>query len=109
MLLEATETFYQQHKDNSRDFALVREISDYVVSPPKVDKQKGAIAVSLMVAMILFSSLELVKLVTAAIVVSFMLVFTRCLTWQQVWKSIDVCTGSIVSSLIKFTSRGQHC
>jgi di/tricarboxylate transporter len=83
LLLEASKENIQNLKENDA-FVVVSE-----VDPPTFKKSKIIIATLVMVAVIIFASLEIFPLSAVAIAGSILLVLTKCISLENAYQSID--------------------
>lgn len=84
LLLEAHPSFVDQQR-NSRDFFLVSRLEDS--SPPR--HERTWIALGILVAMIGAASLEVVSMLSAAILAAGAMILTRCCSRLQAYRAID--------------------
>jgi len=84
VLVEATPEFIERQR-TSRDFYLVSEIAGS--TPPRHDY--AWIAFTILVAMVLAATLELVSMVTAAMAAACLVVVSRCISSNDARKAIE--------------------
>ncbi|MBI2506386.1 MAG: SLC13 family permease [Candidatus Latescibacteria bacterium] len=84
LLLEAHPSFVDQQR-NSRDFFLVSRLEDS--TPPR--HERTWIALGILVAMIAAASLEVVSMLSAAVLAAGAMILTRCCSRLQAYRAID--------------------
>ncbi|MBM3277537.1 MAG: SLC13 family permease [Candidatus Handelsmanbacteria bacterium] len=84
LLLEAHPSFVDQQR-NSRDFFLVSRLEDS--SPPR--HERTWIALGILAAMIGAASLELMSMLSAAVLAAGTMILTRCCSRLQAYRAID--------------------
>jgi di/tricarboxylate transporter len=84
LLLEATSTFVERHRD-SRDFFLVSALPDS--HPLRFDR--AAIALAILAAMVAAAGLGLLSMLHAALLAAMAMLVTRCLTVDAARAAID--------------------
>jgi di/tricarboxylate transporter len=84
LLVEAHPSFYDQQR-NSRDFFLVSRIDQS--NPPR--HNKAYIAIGLLLGLVIVTSLNLVSVLTAAMLTAGLMLFTKCLSIPNARRSID--------------------
>ncbi|WP_425616638.1 SLC13 family permease [Anatilimnocola sp. NA78] len=84
LLVEAHPSFAEQQR-SSRDFFLVSAVENS--TPPH--HEKAILATGLLLAMVVFSAVEIVPVVVAAFVVAGLMILTRCVSVEGARKSIN--------------------
>ena len=84
LLLEASSDF-AEHQRSNRDFYLVSAVSDF--TPPRHDQ--AWIACTVLAAMVLAATLELVPMVTAALMAAAVVVATKCISSDEARQAIE--------------------
>lgn len=85
LLLETDPAFIQKHRHDP-NFALLSEVQGS--EPPKHDK--AWLATTVLVAMVVAVTAELLPLLTAAVIASAVMLVTGCLTGEQARRSIEL-------------------
>ncbi len=84
LLLEAHASFAEEQR-NSSDFFLVSRIENS--TPPR--HERVWVALSILVAMVGLVTLELLDMLTAAMIAGGLMIFTRCCTGPEARRSVD--------------------
>lgn len=84
LLLEAHPSFVEQQR-NSRDFFLVSRLEDS--TPPR--HERAWISLAILIAMIGAASLEVLSMLSAAILAAGLMILVRCCSRLQAYRAID--------------------
>ncbi|KAJ8906336.1 hypothetical protein NDN08_002829 [Rhodosorus marinus] len=87
LLIEASEEFVELHENDS-NFALLNEVSGS--QPPREDRFHMLICAFLVITMIAIVTANLMNLLTMALITSFLLIFTRCMTMANAASSVSI-------------------
>ena len=85
LLLEALPAFVR-HQRNSRDFFLVSRVEGS--TPPR--HEKAWLAITLLVAMVVLNTLEVMPILAAATIAAGLMIGTRCISWTSARRSVDI-------------------
>lgn len=103
LLLEGPPSFIKTHRNNE-DFALVSEVEN---SEP-MHFEKGWLSLSIVAAMVIINGLEWIPLFHAVLLATAAVIATRCITFVQARKSIDIPVILSIAASFSFAAAVEH-